>query len=293
MRNFIIFFNGREGTSPLVRLLNNFEQVSIIHQVNNAGWEPFDSHNCGPMPLRSFERCLDIIFNKEPLDFKRLNQIYSRMAKRPLEEFKKDGVVGFKMRFNAPRDNFPFMRVFSPLTRLSRKMTNRLFRRMMFNVLKRNDVVVFLAVRQDVLKFSLSKYRGGGMGKTGHLQFKLASGNLDRHEIGTMHVDCTRLEKIISEYEESHARKRRLMEDLKLAGIQAHPLCYEDFLADKQQYFSRALDFLGLKISMEEIDTALNKGAYFEKVHSSIIADFVENHEEVEEKFGNRFISWS
>lgn len=275
MRNFIIFFEEKEGTSPLVRLLNNFEQISIIHQMDNKGWEPFDRHNCGSMALRNLECCLDMIFNKESIDFKRLNQIYTRTAKRPLEEFSKNGVVGFKMRFNAP----------TPTSYWS-------FRRMMFNILKRNDVVVFLAVRQDILKWGLSKYHGDGTGKPGHLQFKLASGKLNRDEIKKIHVDCARLEEIILNCEKSHVLKRRLMEDLKLAGIQSHPLRYEDFLTDKRQYISLILDFLELETSIQEINNVLKKGAYFNKVHSDDISDFVENHEELKERFDNRFVSW-
>jgi hypothetical protein len=35
------------------------------------------------------------------------------------------------------------------------------------------------------------------------------------------------------------------------------------------------------------------QGAFFEKVHSDKISDFVENREEVLEKFGKRFVSWA
>ena len=295
MRKFIILFEEKEGTSPLVRLLNNFERVSIIHQVNNSGWEPFDRHNCGPMSLRNLERCLEIIFDKSSIDFKRLNRIYTKTSRRPLEVISGEvGAVGFKMRFTPPI-GFLYMSVFSRWNRLSRILAiynNRSFKHMMINVLKRNNVVVFLAVRQDVLRWGLSKYHGDGTGKAGHLQFKLASGEISRDEIGKIHVDFTRLEKIITKCEESHARKRRLAEELKLAGIQTHPLLYENFLTDKQQYFSQILSYLELDVSQGEIDAALERGAHFEKVHSDNISDFVENYEEVQEKFGDRFVSW-
>ena len=294
MRNFIIFFEEKEGTSPLVRLLNNFEQISIIHQVNNKGWEPFDGHNCGPMSLRSLKRCLAIVFNKSLVDFRRLNQIYTRTANNPLEEISGNGVVGFKMRFIPPRKISPYMAAFSRcniLSRIFEKYYARSFKRMMIHLLRRNDVVVFLAVRKDLLRWGLSKYHGDGTDKRGHLQFKLASGEIRRDEIGKFQVDCAQLDKIILNCEESHAHKRRLMEEFKLAGIQTHLLCYEDFLTDKQKYFRQILGFLELEISKEEIDTALKKGEYFKKVHSEDISDFVENHEEVKGKFGNRFVS--
>ena len=76
------------------------------------------------------------------------------------------------------------------------------------------------------------------------------------------------------------------MEDFNLAGIQTHFLIYEGFLTDKQKYLNRILDILELNTSTEEIDAALERGAYFEKVHSDDITNFVVNHEEVLEKFG-------
>ena len=79
MRDFIIIFEGKEGTSPLVKLLNNFDRISIVQLVNNAGWEPFDRHNCGPMSLGDLERCLDIAYDKESTDIKQLNQGRTRI----------------------------------------------------------------------------------------------------------------------------------------------------------------------------------------------------------------------
>ena len=84
MRNFIIIFAEKEGTSPLVRLLNNFEQISIIHQVDVIDWEPFDIHNRGAMTLGNLERCLDMIFSNDAIDFNQLNQIYTGTAKNLL-----------------------------------------------------------------------------------------------------------------------------------------------------------------------------------------------------------------
>ncbi len=280
MRNFIIFFAEKEGTSPVIRLLNNFEQISIVHQVNTQDWEPFDIQNRGAMTLRNLGRCLDMVLNKDSINFEQLNQIYTRSAKKPLEQFSGNEVTGLKMRFATRGKNSLFW------NRLPNDFSHDSFRHMMFDVLKRNDVVVFLALRQDVLRWALSKYHGDGTGKPGHLQFKLASGKIKRGAIGKIHVDSTRLEEIIAQCKEAHTRKRRLVADFKLAGIQTHYLIYEDFLTDKQKYLSRILDILELNTSTREIEAALEKGAYFEKVHSDNITSFVVNHAEIKEKFG-------
>ena len=280
MRNFIIIFAEKEGTSPLIRLLNNFEQISIIHQVNTEDWEPFDMHNRGAMTLGNLERCLDMVLNKESINFEQLNHIYTRTAKKPLEAFSGTGVSGLKMRFTIPGENSRYWNT------LPKNFTYDSFRLMMFNVLKRNDVIVFLTLRQDILRWALSKYHGDGTGSPGHLQFKLAKGRIKRDSIGKIHVDSTRFKTIISQCVEAHAFKRRLMEDFKHAAIQTHFLIYEDFLTDKQEYLSRISDILELKTSTEEINVALKMGSYFEKVHSHDISKFVVNHEEVMEKFG-------
>ena len=65
MSNFVILFNGKEGTSPLVRLLANFDKISLVHQVGDKGWEPFEKPRCGPMPTRNLIQCLDYIFQPD------------------------------------------------------------------------------------------------------------------------------------------------------------------------------------------------------------------------------------
>jgi hypothetical protein len=221
-----------------------------------------------------------MVFGRGSKSIEQLNQIYTKTANKPLAEFSSSGVTGLKMRFITPGKHSVFR------DSLPKDFTETSFRHMMFNVLKKNDVVVFLALRQDILKWALSKYHGDGTGRPGHLQFKLANGKIKRSAIGKIHVDGTRLETIISQCLEAHARKRRLIEDFNLAGIQTHSLIYEDFLTDKQEYLARIFDIIELNPSTEEIDAALKKGTYFEKVHSDDISKFVVNHEEVEEKFG-------
>jgi hypothetical protein len=293
MRNFIIFFEEKEGTSPLIRLLDNFDDIAIVHQVAESGWEPFDNHNCGPMSLSSLKQCLDLVLNKAPLDIEQVNQIYTRTATKPLEKINNNGVVGFKMRFVPPKP-YLYIKSFSFWNRVSRRLFKyRSFRKMMFDLLKKNDVAVFFAVRQDILKWALSKYHGDGTGKSGHIQFKLARGKISKDELGKIHVDCKRFEQIVRQCKKSHVRKRSLLEEFKASGIQVYPLLYENFLSDKQKYFQEMFNVLGIETSIEDIKAAINQGAFFNKVHSNNISDFIENHEEVMEKFGNCFIPWS
>jgi hypothetical protein len=296
MRNFIIFFHEKTGTSPLVRVLDKFELITIVRQRNYTGFEPFDRHNCGRMPLDSLRKCFDIIFNQRPIDNELLNRIYMETAKRPLDPIIRAGVVGFKMRFSPPRpypwhvERWPFWNRQSQ--RIFRDRFDRAFRKMMISALRQHGVTVLLAVRQDVLRLALSKYHGDGTGKPGHLQFKLARGQISRDDIGKINIDSERLETIIAACEDLHEENRRLMADLRHEGIQAYPVLYEDFLTDKRGYLERLFKLIELDVSSDEISRVLSEEEFFKKVHSDDISEFVENHEEIMSRFGDRFISW-
>lgn len=296
MRNFIIIFDGKEGTSPLVRLLNNFNQISVFHQVNNSGWEPFDKHNSGSMTLKNLEKCLDIIYNKNSIDFQKLNDIYCKTATLPLEETKINGIVGLKMRYNNYRENPFYIKSFPYWNKLIRGVIKNYsaisYKHMLFDTFKKNNIVVFFPVRQDLLRWGLSRYHGDGTGKGGHLQFDLASGKISSKQIGKIHVDCNRFNKFILECENLHIQKRKLMKELESKKIEVYPICYENFLNNKQKYFKQIFEYLELNISDDELKKALKDGAYFKKVHSDDISNFVVNHQEVIEKFGNSFRSW-
>jgi len=280
----------------MVRLLDKFGLITILHQEKNSGYEPFDRHNCGRMSLRSLKKCLDNIYNKGPKNTDRLNRVYATTAKKPLSVINDKGVVGFKMRFKPPKlyplhlDGFPAWNRL--LERCFRKKYIHAFKALMFDVLKRHDVVVLISIRQDVLRWGLSKYHGDGTGKPGHLQFKLARGAISKKNIGTVDVDCGRLEKIISKCETLHEEKRSLMEEFRQAGVQAHSILYEEFVTDRRSYLERLFRILELDITSDEISQVLGQEEYFKKVHSDDISEFVENHEEVTSRFADRFISW-
>ncbi len=296
MRNFVILFNEKAGTSPLVRLLDKFDLISVIHQEKNTGFEPFDTHNCGRMSLSDLKQCLDLIYDQGSIDTEELNRLYTKTAKRPLAVIGEKGVLGFKMRFTPPRpypfhiDRFPAWNRRSEV--LFRERYMKSFRNEMFDVFKRHDVVVLMAVRQNVLKLGLSIYHGDGTGKPGHLQFKLARRAINRDEIGKVSVDCEQLEKIISKCEVMHAEKRLLMEEFKQAGIQTYPILYEEFVTSKRSYLDNLFKVLELDISNDEVSRVLSQEEYLKKVHSDDISEFVENHEEVLNRFSDRFVSW-
>lgn len=292
----MILFDGREGTTALMQMLNNFDQISVLHHDHQSGWEPFGQKSCESISFRDLEESLKLILNNEAVDVDRFNEIYNKTGKKPLVISNPNGSVGFKMRFEPPRKFAVTLRRLSMWYwgggKILLDIYSRRFKKMMFDLLKRNNVAVFFAIRQDVLRWALSIYHGDGTGKPGNLQWKLANGAISKDQIGEIDVDCNRLEKIVSRCERSLAIRQELMHELEQAGIKVFPLLYEDFMKDKLSYFQRVCKILGIAITEVEINAAINKGAHFKKVHSNQLSDFVENHQEVMEKFGDRFVSW-
>jgi hypothetical protein len=289
-KNFVIFFNEKEGTSPLVRLLHHVPGVAIVHQEGGAGWEPFDKHNCGTMRITDLIKCLEMIYSAEPVHMSKLNALYTKTASRPLASFEKEYAVGFKMRFR-PAKNL-FMGFPSVIRRLPMR-TVEVFRRRMFRLLKEYDVTVFIAVRQDVLRWALSMYHGDGSAKKGHMQFKVARGVMELDDLPKLHVDCDRLSKLISEGTENLEQKKKLINNLQALGITAQPIFYEEFCFNPQAYLRNFFDRLGAPVPDAAIAEALQRGTVLKKVHPHDIATFVSNHEEVLSRFSGTFVPWT
>ena len=292
MRNFVVFFTGKEGSSPLMHLLDNFPQVSIIRSGNpkGGGLEPFDQHQCGPMSDRDLRRSLEMVLGGKGLDLEKLNRIYLKTSRGgSINEVREGTALGFKMRPKFPRENHfmvpHFFESNEGFARIFRRNRRQSFLKMARKILEKTGAVAFFALRQDLLRWSLSRYHGDGSCRPGNMQFKLAEGKISRDDIGKIAVDCGKLEQIIAQAEQMLAGKMQIVRDFRACGIEAHPLFYEDFLEDKVSYFTRLFRILEIDITVQDIENALDKGAYFQKVHSSDISEFVVNHEEVLERF--------
>lgn len=280
-KNFIILFEEKEGSTPIVRLLDNFDSIDIVHQVSNTGWEPFDFHCCGPISMGNYLRCLDLIFGDETPYMEELNRIYSATARLPLRPFDKEKSVGFKMRFRPQRTNTWLQQLLGPA-----------FRRHSITRFRAHDVVVFISMRQDILRWALSKYHGDGTGRPGHIQFKLASRKINRSQIPKTHVDLNVFRRLLSRCEDQLMQKRHLIARLNHSGVTAWPMLYESFCHDKTAFFAELLSRLDLELSEDDIIAALKKGTRVQKVHSHDIREFVVNADEVLEEFGERYVSW-
>lgn len=261
MKNFIIFNTEKEGSCALVTTLDQFEQVTIISDFI----EPFDRHMFvndphGPgydMSIEDFIKCLSLIYGSSEGYLEELNSIYGRYRSDCRFDFAKDTSLGCKMRFR------------------------RKWKKELFSLLKRYEVTAFVLIRQDVLRWALSKYHGDGTGKKGHLQFS----NVNIRDLPKMEVKWKLLKKQIERCKKRIADREQLLADLRNSGIAAYPLFYEDFCADKTAYFKGLFDKLGLTISEPEIEATLSRGSLYKKVHPEALSEFIHNHEEILSKY--------
>jgi len=259
MKNFIIIFSEKSGSSPIIKTLDNFESI------NTVGFEPFEQYQFVKegygknISLKDFRKCLDIIFspeeNKDHCD--RLNGVLSKYREKENIYFSKKKCFGFKMR-------------------LKRKD----YMKEVYDSIKRRSNVIFFLIRKDIFRWALSKYHGDGTGKEGHMQFDLADNKIDIKNIPKLKVEYKKLMDLIRKCERDNGKKIAELKRLRKKGIRAYPIYYEDFCNKKFEFFKSILQKLEIYISDEEINEALKRDLHFKKVHSNDIRDFVINPQE-------------
>jgi hypothetical protein len=280
-RNFIIFHAEREGSTAIIQSLSERLGVTIVHQENDRGWEPFNKVCCGEMPMRTLFHCLDVIYGNKPIDFPALNARYTKTAFGPIEAFPPSEILGLKMRFRPP---WRWEMALPP--------ARWLFNKQMVSLLRRHNIYVFVTIRQDVMRWALSKYYGNGKRIGGHLQYSVAAGKIDPSALPKVTVDLGKFERIVQEFERKHVINKRLIGKLQSAGVQASPLLYETFASDPSQFYGQMFDALG--VPHPAIDPAQVRSTYrLNKVHSDDISSFVVNADDVIARFGNRFARWA
>jgi hypothetical protein len=298
MSHFLVLFNEKEGSSHLMMLLNHFSGISVVHQTDNQGWEPFDRHAHRSLSTGSLMKCLDLVFAPGGEKQTELNRIYTRTSSRPLDYYDRGGDIGFKMRFEPPRDPCLLTRVIERLPWFGSSLAKRLdierrwYQYRLFSLLRQHKVVVLFAVRQDLYRWSLSKYHGDGTGNDGHLQFKIATGELDRTKVPAIEVDPVGLQQVIDKCRFIVDMKIKLKHKMQKAGIRTAAVIYEEYMRDPYAYFHKLFEALGRRVSDAEIAAVLEKGSSLKKVHSEDISEFVLNHQEIEAAFGDCVIDF-
>jgi hypothetical protein len=295
MKDFLLFFEEKEGTSAMMRWADRFENVQVVHHQNGRGWEPLEPYHLGyDVKQGEVEELLNLIYS-QPRDLQTLRDAYRlKVPDRKLVPLDSEVSVGLKMRWKPPRVLHVGNDVVDlPVNRLFKRQRYRAYREYMVEMLHENGVVPMLAVRQNIFKWALSKYHGDGTGKKGHLQFQLASGAIAKEDIPKIHVNLKRFGRLIDQCRRKHDRKREFVEWMQSRGMEVKPMLYESFLDEPQDFWSGFLGELGHDASKEEIRNVLSQDMGLKKVHSGHISEYVENHQELEDTYGSSFESWT
>lgn len=295
MRDFVLFFEEKEGTSAMMRWADRLDGVNVLHHTNGRGWEPLEPFLLGyDLKQHEIERLLTLVFAK-PRDEETLRQAYAeKRSDRELVPLGERRSVGFKMRWKPPRVLHVGANLIDlPVNRLFKSRRRQRYLEAMVRILQEHDVQPMLAVRQNVFAWALSKYHGDGQGGKGHLQFKLASGELDREDIPKIRVDLKRFGRLVEQCRRKHDAKRAFVQTLNVHGLSVKPLLYEDFLEDKAGFFEGFLTCLGHTVDRSALERAFEGDIDLKRVHKGPLSEYVENHAALEREFGSAFEPWS
>lgn len=243
MKNFIILFNGHEGSSAIISHLRKFPQINIIW------YEPLDNYHL-KLPLNGPDllTMLNYIYNTSLKDrYMHASTLYSKHSDKPLCEFKDNKSVGLKMRVR----DWPTLE----------------------KVFKQHNVVVFVLIRQNLLKLAVSKCQPNSM------QFKLINNEIPTNP--KMTIDLEMLTNNLTVCRDLLKYKQDIIARCSQLGIACHPMFYEEYCDNKELFFSKILKILDIHVPKPTINQLANQPNYFKKVHSDNMQDFIINYKEL------------
>ena len=76
MKDFLLFFEEKEGTSAMMRWADRFENVQVVHHQNGRGWEPLEPFLLGrDVKQNEVEELLNLIYSR-PRDLQALSDAW-------------------------------------------------------------------------------------------------------------------------------------------------------------------------------------------------------------------------
>jgi hypothetical protein len=271
--NFVIFFDGQEGSTAIIQNLINFDQIGILHgKINDLyAYEPFEDYmflnslygGLGrDMPIDEAMRCMGFLFNRKEDFFRQKYASYSSFNFSK-EIFSKQ-FLGFKMTTN----RYPQEELIK-----------------LIEYLRHLEVVVFFLERKDNLKWAISK-------SMGHLkQFELVSGK----PRGDFRADIDKIKGFLEKCKHIKYQKKIMFDEALKSGIDCEKIFYEDFMYGKNLFFERLTKKLGLNSKLKS-----NKHISLKKVHpddlklllnyseaNQELAHEVKKSEEVKNRYGS------
>ena len=262
MKNFVIMYREREGSSPIVATMGNHKHIHLplFEQLDHYVAKDFADND-------TIADVVDNILHGRAIEHG--GQVMARkLDDRALAETS----IGFKWRFWGNPDRIR-------------------------QTLARDNAVVFHLFRRNLIELAASLYftstiipryeaeHGVDLGGGGHLQFSLTKLTQDEREaklallhsvqfdIPTAAVRDT-AEKILKEKTDKY---RRYIDGMNALNIPTYSILYEDFCTDKPAFFTDLYNAIGVDPAQQS-----ELGSHFTKVGGENFLDQVRNLAEVE-----------
>ena len=250
--NFVIFFDGQEGSTAIIQNLMNIEDLGLLSE--SCVYEPFEDYifidksygGLGTdMTTNDATQCIKSFFNRDEKSFR---EKYSKHSDFNFSKtiFSKK-ILGFKMRTNRyPQEDM--MKLIDSLGELK--------------------VVVFFLGRKDNLKCAISK-------SIGHLKQSEVASGLPR---GDFFAEVDKVKYFLEKCKVINDRKKIMFDHCLRAGIKCHRIYYEDFMYGRNLFFASFLNKIGLDSRLQ-----INKEISLKKAHPDNLKLLL-NYSEVKRK---------
>lgn len=282
VRNFVILFQEKEGSSAIVDTLQRFDGINV------TGFEPFDryrfleSYHGGKgrdMNPKDMIRCFELLFDQTKdvqAAYKEIKDLYAKYNHKGVHHWPSKSLAAPKDLVLNREESTGFKMRMRPNIRGN-----------LFSLWQRTGTVVYIMYREDALKWALSKYQQG------HLQFKLADGRIERKDIQKINVNIKRLQGIIGTCNGSLQHKRNLLKEMRSKGIDARLMSYEKFCFNKKGFLLEILQTLRPDIAkdqhLQQIEAILSQKFFFKKVHADDLRHVIANYDAVKKAIPHMF----
>lgn len=228
---FIIVFGGNEGSSALISYIANFIYV--------YGFESFEYDHFLNYHDGDFDVLLEYMFtnNREEFD-KKYQSMEPKMVQCPF-----------------PPPSFCF------------KIRVGYITNQMVSVLKKHGITVFILLRRDKLKHTLSSMDP---------QLQFVGGTISSKRIYNTEIFKEKYKEILT----INKLKETAYTQLSTEGINVEKIYYEDMLVDKTAFIKNILTRASVHFNDFDGNTVLST-CVFKKVHPDDVREFVQNYDDI------------
>ena len=206
MKDFILFFEEKEGTSAMVRWADRFENINVVHHENGRGWSPWAYHLGHSIRQKEIIDLLTRIYLSRDMDG--LRKHIHKSCQTGCLCFERQRLRRAQDALETAKGFYTGQRVVDvPLNWAFKSHRQKQYFSAMVELMQRQGgaYVGRSAKHLQVGALQISRRRSR---QRRHLQFKLASGAISKKDIPKVQVNLKRFGKLIDECRRRHNQAR-------------------------------------------------------------------------------------